>query len=165
MNPNLNSIPSEEYKPLDNQLSLDDLQSQNYISSNPVTPQPENKKGIKKYLPYVCLVCLICSLFGNINLYYSNTILKKQYEQARSTANINQYWYDVGQKHYMELLERKIELEKEYNFYHDNAVIVTENGSRYHRYGCSHTFGRTYWIYNIENAQYQGYTPCKDCWN
>ncbi len=158
MNTNLNSIPSEEYKPLDNQLSLDDLQSQNYISSNPVTPQPENKKGIKKYLPYVCFVCLICSLFGNINLYYF-------YSQALSDAQYWKDWYRVEKSFANKFSDENSEMWPEYRFYHDNAVIVTENGSRYHRYGCSHTFGRTYWIYNIENAQYQGYTPCKDCWN
>lgn len=54
-------------------------------------------------------------------------------------------------------------IESEYWFYHDSAVIVTTTGNKYHQYGCPHLDGRRYYIYNIENAEYQGYTPCLDC--
>ena len=59
-----------------------------------------------------------------------------------------------------------------YNIYYDeivffsnNACIVTEEGYRYHHFGCSHIEGRTFWIYNKELAEIKGYTPCLDCWD
>lgn len=52
----------------------------------------------------------------------------------------------------------------EYSFYHHGACVVTTEGYRYHRYGCYHIEGRDYWIYNVENAERLGYTPCLDCW-
>lgn len=56
------------------------------------------------------------------------------------------------------------EIGDEYEFFHDYAVIVTTTGSKYHHYGCYHIEGRRYYIYNIENAEAKGYTPCLDCW-
>lgn len=53
----------------------------------------------------------------------------------------------------------------EYWFYHSGAVIVTTTGSKYHHYGCPHLDGRDFYIFNIENAEYQGYSPCLDCWD
>ncbi|MEG1492251.1 MAG: hypothetical protein RR394_08360 [Oscillospiraceae bacterium] len=52
----------------------------------------------------------------------------------------------------------------EYNFYHERAAICTPEGYRYHHYGCGHLVDRSYYIYNIQVAKAQGYTPCLDCW-
>lgn len=44
------------------------------------------------------------------------------------------------------------------------AVFVTETGSRYHKETCQYIQNAdSYYIYNNENAEYQGYTPCKVC--
>ena len=48
-------------------------------------------------------------------------------------------------------------------FWQENAVLVTMTGSKYHTYDCYHIEGRSYYIYNIELAQYKGYKPCLDC--
>ena len=53
----------------------------------------------------------------------------------------------------------------EFCFFRNYACIVTEKGSRYHHYGCYHILGRESYIYNIELAEYKGYTPCLDCWD
>jgi len=53
---------------------------------------------------------------------------------------------------------------KELRFFRNGACIVTEEGYRYHHYGCYHIAGREYWIYNTELAEYKGYSPCLDCW-
>lgn len=55
--------------------------------------------------------------------------------------------------------------EYELNWFMENAVLVTETGSRYHRSTCQYVQDRDYWIYNIENAEYQGYSPCKVCFS
>lgn len=52
-----------------------------------------------------------------------------------------------------------------WRFYTNYAVIVTTTGRKYHHYGCPHLDGRDFYIFNIDNAEYQGYTPCLDCWD
>lgn len=49
-------------------------------------------------------------------------------------------------------------------FFRHHAGIVTTTGSKYHHYGCPHIGDNGFYIYNIENAKGQGYTPCLDCW-
>lgn len=52
----------------------------------------------------------------------------------------------------------------EFTFFRGGACLVTQEGYRYHHYGCSHLSGHDYWIYNTELAEYKGYSPCLDCW-
>ena len=54
-------------------------------------------------------------------------------------------------------------IKDEYEFHHNFAVIVTETGKKYHRYGCHHINYSSFWIYNIAQAESKGYTPCLDC--
>ena len=56
------------------------------------------------------------------------------------------------------------EIGEEHEFFHDYAVIVTETGDKYHRYGCQHVYGREAYIYNTELAEAKGYTACLDCY-
>lgn len=73
--------------------------------------------------------------------------------------------YNNGYKEGREEGRASVEdIHEEYAFYHLYACLVTSEGYRYHKYGCYHIEGRTFWIYNIENAEYRGYTPCLDCW-
>lgn len=53
---------------------------------------------------------------------------------------------------------------QEYRFFRERSCIVTEEGYRYHHYGCYHIDGRNFWIYNVELAEAKGYSPCLDCW-
>lgn len=62
-------------------------------------------------------------------------------------------------------MERVEEIESEYDFYHNGAAIVSENGSYYHRYGCEKFTADTYWIHNVEYAKWLGYKKCKYCWD
>lgn len=56
------------------------------------------------------------------------------------------------------------EAENELDFWDDHAVIVTSSeGEKYHRYSCYHWKGSSFYIYNIELAEYMGYEPCEDC--
>lgn len=49
------------------------------------------------------------------------------------------------------------------DFYQKNAVFVVSGNKKYHTYGCLDIAGKTYWIYNVENAEYKGYRPCPKC--
>ena len=51
----------------------------------------------------------------------------------------------------------------ELDFWQQYAVIVTEEGKKYHHYGCGHIEGRDFYILNIDEAEAEGYTPCLDC--
>lgn len=51
----------------------------------------------------------------------------------------------------------------EWAFWHDNAVIVTEAGNKYHTYGCYHIGDNGFYIFNLATAEVRGYTPCLDC--
>lgn len=67
------------------------------------------------------------------------------------------------QKENKDLRAKNLDLFAENFFWGHSAVLVVQGGSRYHRYDCSHIEGKPYWIYNVELAQYRGYTPCLDC--
>ena len=54
--------------------------------------------------------------------------------------------------------------QSELTFWDTNACICTTDGEKYHHYGCGHTIGRDFYIYNTEKAKAKGYTPCLDCW-
>lgn len=89
---------------------------------------------------------------------YSKTIdnLHKEIESLQEeTAYLND-----DREYLQSILDERYD---EWWFYHTSAVIVTTTGNKYHRHGCPHLDGRRYYIYNIENAVYQGYTPCLDC--
>lgn len=52
----------------------------------------------------------------------------------------------------------------ELNFYHEHACIVPDDGSLfYHNYDCIGLDLSSFWIYNIEEAEYLGYYPCPRC--
>lgn len=56
-------------------------------------------------------------------------------------------------------------MQKDLDFYKNNAVIVTKTGTKYHKYGCYHLSNvDAIWIYNTEAAKGRGYTACADCW-
>lgn len=78
------------------------------------------------------------------------------YENGKSAGY--KQGYDEGYGFYEEI-------EDEYRFYHNGAVIVTTAGKKYHRYGCYHIRNRSIYIYNIENAKAKGYTSCLDCYD
>lgn len=59
--------------------------------------------------------------------------------------------------------EAASDLSPELLFWRNSAVLVTETGSKYHRWDCQYVQNRDFWIYNFENAQYMGYSPCDVC--
>lgn len=57
-----------------------------------------------------------------------------------------------------------VKYEDELDWLLNEAVFVTETGNRYHKATCQYIHNADgYWIYNDENAEYKGYTPCKVC--
>lgn len=89
---------------------------------------------------------------------YSEVIEKLNSELAAQTRRA-----DSWSKDYRELKEDYDKVYWEMSFFHDYAVIVG-NGNRYHSYGCPYLDKSDgFYIFNIENARYQGYRPCSHC--
>lgn len=116
--------------------------------------QPEKKSTPSRSF-IICILVACVSLCANVVLYnekerlsHEATLWSNKYEEK---LNEIQYWKTGTSDIY-----------DEYKFYHDGAVIVTESGSCYHTYDCYH-WNYPIWIYNVEAAKSQGYTPCKDC--
>lgn len=50
-------------------------------------------------------------------------------------------------------------------FWHEHAVIVSNNATKkYHNYGCEDLMLNSFWIYNVQAAEGEGYTMCKKCY-
>ena len=124
----------------------------------------------KKLYIILCIVFLL-SLASVAVVYHYNAI-EDAYKEGTNTGYVNgksigynegksvgyNEGYDKGYGYYEEI-------EDEYQFYHEYAVIVTTTGKKYHRYNCYHIEDRNFYIYNIENAKVKGYTPCLDCYD
>lgn len=111
----------------------------------------------------LCIIALIGSIIGNIyqsNLNQSLTldVINLQNDYSETIEFKNRYkssLYDLKNS-YSEMI-------KEYNFYHNYAVIVFENDPYYHTYDCDHVDDNSFWIYNVEAAISEGYQPCPYC--
>lgn len=115
---------------------------------------------------------VICT-FVNINR-LQNEVIELQAAQEASynegyASGSDEGWhsgYDDGyeQGYVTGFTEGRSEWYDELSFFRNGACIVTQSGKRYHRYNCPHTKGHYYLIYNVERAEFSGYTPCLDCW-
>ena len=111
---------------------------------------------ISKIIAAVLLVSTCCLSALSYYEYQNYQNLEAKYYNVRSLKK------ETDQK-YADLKAEYSNIVDEYNFFHDYAVIVTEHGTKYHHYGCYHIKDQDFYIYNIDNAKHQGYTPCKDC--
>lgn len=119
-----------------------------------------NKQGTKiKPLLITLVIALIISIALNIiyvptSLTYEKTMAdyKLKIDKLReSRSNI------VGER------ESLKSYESELDWYMSNAVLVTDEGSCYHKSCCQYVDGKSFYIYNVENARAQGYRKCKVC--
>lgn len=121
--------------------------------------EPKQKKNFSK--PFIIVsVLLVCSLIGNIYLFNQN-----QNITLGADALIS-YWEDAYDDIYLTCYRLADELDDrldEYYFFHDRAVITTEQNRYYHRYTCKTLDLSYYWIHNTEYAIMQGYSPCPTC--
>lgn len=116
----------------------------------------------KKSMIYVIFrIVIMCIVIVLLFTYHDNEITNSYetgYSNGYNSGENNGYneGYKDGTKDYQNLKEK-------YDFYYNNAVIVTTTGNKYHRCDCYHVRNCSYYIYNIELAKGKGYTPCLDC--
>lgn len=140
----------------------------------------DNEEPTKKrvYIKYVTFIPLIVSIVFNV--YFGSKVTnltnecnlaneekaeaenqKKKAEEELQTQKGKAYGLYIENN---DLQSELISTQAKLDWYMQNAVCVTETGSKYHLADCYHISGRDYYIYNVENAEYQGYEPCSDCY-
>lgn len=153
-----------------------------FVIPTPATDAHNPAKANRLHLAVIAL-SIICALFaiGCSILWWSTrqSITELQSEKEllstenndiklelrKNEAKIKDYELDIQtlEDENTKLANRLEEVIDEYYFYHHGAVIVTEFGSKYHTYECQYVQGKNYWIYNVELAVYEGYSPCSVC--
>lgn len=104
----------------------------------------------------VLAVCLITSCIFNFVQLSNNNDLKFRIENYETLV-------DGYRDQVAELESESWDTYAELRFFRNGAVIVGEDGQVYHKYGCRYLNDSTYWIFNIEYAEYYEYTPCSHC--
>lgn len=116
---------------------------------------------------FSCTVALLVIFFVAVTFFVARKGYDEGYIAADTEAQVNIEALRKNIRYYRDTatgLERELNsANSELNFWQQSAVICTTVGSKYHHYGCGHLENRSYYIYNIENAKYYGYTPCLDC--
>lgn len=110
-----------------------------------------------------CIFLLISNWVDHENLQSQVETLQKRYQTASSARDKYMEQAEAAEDELaivkLENLDAKLELE----FWEENAVFVTESGWKYHRKDCQYVNWEKFWIYNVENAIYKGYSPCSVC--
>ena len=70
---------------------------------------------------------------------------------------------DEAQDDRRELLDWKYKVQDEYDYFHKHAVFCSDWNNYYHSYECSDWDTSGFYIFNTENAKYQGYRACPRC--
>lgn len=90
-----------------------------------------------------------------VNLSFEFETTKKALEQEKEN-------HMETRKKYIDTAFSK---DEEAMFWSEHAVIVSNNGTKkYHYYGCEDLMLNSFWIYNTDAAEGQGYTLCSKCY-
>lgn len=104
-------------------------------------------------LSFLFILSFSCSIY----FYFENRNLNAAYKEQSSLLHKYEILYDQKAKAYSKI-------RYEYQFYHQNTVIVSAEDNHFHKYGCFQLDG-DYGIavYNISDIEKYGFTPCSDC--
>lgn len=150
--------------------------------TKPTESNSEIAKKAKWFTPLCVLSCalvLLVCLLGCVMAQMQNTISQQEVQVAELAVTVDSlqtenstlesqrssaaHWVKQLTSERAKLNAEISQLQEENDFWEGHAVIVVQEGSRYHRQGCSHIRGKDFWIYNVEAAKGHGYTPCLDC--
>lgn len=114
-----------------------------------------------KILMTILIIIFIILVFVLVYNLYSNN----QDTLDSLNSQINTLHDTISRKN-QEISKLKQELEsnnKQLNFMDNFIVIVPNNTSIYHKYGCKYLDLSGFLIFNIQNAKAQGYNACTHC--
>lgn len=127
-------------------------------------PMVDNEARPKSfYAAFILTVLCVALAASTAFLAYRTYTLSKSLDATKTELQKSENNYLQVKIDKDRIQSRLDSIYDEYDFYHEYAVIVTAEGGKYHRYGCSHIEGREFWIYNIDAAESKGYEPCRDC--
>ena len=146
--------------------SLLEVSNQKQNETQQDTTQQKAEKPMKKnpfFNKYIwVIVLLLLLLSGSI---YVNIQQYQTTENFKELAKTYESWFYSEQTKRRNVEDQYDDVLSEYEFFHDYAVVVTENGTKYHHYNCQHVRNSNFFIYNIEYAIGKGYQPCEDCFS
>lgn len=116
---------------------------------NEVVVSSNEKKGSKvAVILLAILLALSLVALGFVYSLYSGAV--EEYNQMVSDFN--------------EVQDELNDAVEKATFMDSYIVIVGDDGSgKYHKYGCKKLYLDYFYVFNIDNARVQGYTPCKKC--
>lgn len=104
------------------------------------------------FVTIACMILLVYVFSLKSTLSFNNTKIINLNSQIRNlNSKITKY-----KEEYDDLKEKN-------EFMDDYIVIVSENTSIYHKYGCKYLDLTSFLVFNIDNAISQGYYPCSHC--
>lgn len=160
--------------------------SQSGVTSHDETKPTESNQEIAKKAKWftpLCVLCcalvfVVCAL-GCVMAQMQNTISQQKAQVAELATTVDSLQtensalelqrsraaYRANQltNEKSKLNAEISRLQDENDFWSSYAVLVVQEGRRYHTYGCPHIRGKSFWIYNVSAARERGYTPCLDC--
>ncbi|MBQ1344037.1 MAG: zinc ribbon domain-containing protein [Firmicutes bacterium] len=131
----------------------------------------------KNVLRGLVAALIIAMGVGLVYLYNQNQALAQELGEREAEVTRYKGLYDNTNKEqeywrnqYSTIKEKYSSIFGEYKFYHDYAVIVGDDATNYHKYGCDRLFYDNgnmkvdgFWIYNSEAAKGLGFDPCSEC--
>ena len=137
---------------------------------------PKKPRGAKAAIISMSIVIclLLCStVYFMLEMFEGNRAIDELREEVQTySASIEKLNSEIStltsqaeswKKHYQDLKLDYTIMSREANFYHSYAVIIGNSNRYYHSYDCSYLDTSYFYIYNTENARYQGYRPCPHC--
>ena len=121
---------------------------------------PKNTNPHKRIAFFPIIIAIFLAISVGTNIFQKK-------DNAQLKSNIEYYKERLKEKDdtISNLKNDVHSMKNELDFYENNAVIVTIDGEKYHKYNCQYILGKNYYIYNIEAAEYYGYEPCDICFN
>lgn len=149
-------------------------------SYNPAEPKRSPSKFVRFFITAFVSLCLCAAsafIVYSIMNHKVASISMKLDEAVSLLQDVNDDLYRLNKDYnkldddYAQVWEWHDEAMAKADLYYEKAsfldesiALVTETGKKYHTYDC-HFFKdcKSYWAYNVENAEYQGYRPCSEC--
>lgn len=104
----------------------------------------------------VCAICVVTCIIVVLNSTHQISSLQAENENLKGDVEYQRNFRNDAE-------EENKELKEQLDFWSRNAVIITQNGERYHTYGCQYIEGKDFIIYDVESARNMGYSPCSIC--
>lgn len=118
------------------------------------------RKGAPIWSVALLGACCVALAVACVSIWYG---MSRKIEEMQADYRRGELYQQRLSERVEQLNEIISEQKEELFFWEDYAVIVTEEGEKYHTYGCQYIQGKGFLIYNIGTATQSGYEPCSVC--